>query len=49
VGHPVTRLHRSGYAGLALGDLEPGEWRELSAEEVAALRTAASRTPSGRT
>jgi 23S rRNA pseudouridine2605 synthase len=49
VGHPVTRLHRSRYAGLGPGDLEPGEWRELSAEEVAALRTAASRTPSGRT
>ena len=49
VGHPVTRLHRSRYAGLGLGDLAAGEWRELSVEEVAALRTAASRTPSART
>jgi 23S rRNA pseudouridine2605 synthase len=49
VGHPVTRLHRSCYAGLRLGDLPAGEWRELSAEEVAALRTAASRTPSAGT
>ena len=49
VGHPVTRLHRSRYAGLGLGDLEAGEWRELDAEELAALRTAAARTPSART
>jgi 23S rRNA pseudouridine2605 synthase len=40
VGHPVARLHRSRYAGLELGGLDPGEWRELSAEEVAALRDA---------
>ena len=33
-GHPVRRLHRSRYAGLVLGDLEPGEWRELTAAEV---------------
>jgi pseudouridine synthase len=38
VGHPVRRLHRSGYAGLELGDLGPGEWRELSASEVRGLR-----------
>ena len=41
VGHPVRRLHRSGYAGLALGGLDPGEWRKLSATEVDALRQAA--------
>jgi 23S rRNA pseudouridine2605 synthase len=49
VGHPVTRLHRSCYAGLAIGDLAPGEWRELTADEVAALRRAGARSPSGRT
>jgi 23S rRNA pseudouridine2605 synthase len=49
VGHPVTRLHRSRYAGLGLGGLAAGEWRELSPDEVAALRRAAARTPSGRT
>ena len=38
VGHPVTRLHRSSYAGLTADGLAPGEWRELSAEEVARLR-----------
>ncbi len=43
VGHPVRRLHRSVYAGLDLRGLEPGEWRELSAEEVARLRRLARR------
>src|SRR3954469_18529236 len=38
VGHPVERLHRSVYAGLTLEGLEPGAWRELTPEEVAALR-----------
>jgi 23S rRNA pseudouridine2605 synthase len=38
VGHPVVRLHRSRYAGLTVEGLEPGEWRELTAEEVDSLR-----------
>jgi 23S rRNA pseudouridine2605 synthase len=38
VGHPVTRLHRSHYAGLTLEGLEPGRWRELEPFEVARLR-----------
>jgi 23S rRNA pseudouridine2605 synthase len=38
LGHPVRRLHRSIYAGLTLDGLAPGEWRELSVEEVARLR-----------
>ena len=42
VGHPVLRLHRSRYAGLELGDLAPGEWRELTPGEVKALREVAS-------
>jgi 23S rRNA pseudouridine2605 synthase len=40
VGHPVRRLHRSAYAGLSLGGVAPGEWRELTQDEVAALRGA---------
>jgi 23S rRNA pseudouridine2605 synthase len=43
VGHPVTRLHRSRYAGLTLEGLEPGQWRELEPSEVESLR---SRPPS---
>jgi 23S rRNA pseudouridine2605 synthase len=38
VGHPVRRLHRREYAGLTVEDLEPGEWRELRADEVKRLR-----------
>jgi 23S rRNA pseudouridine2605 synthase len=38
VGHPVRSLHRSTYAGLKLGGLEPGQWRELEPSEVERLR-----------
>jgi pseudouridine synthase len=38
VGHPVRRLHRSRYATLTLEGLAPGEWRELTEDEVASLR-----------
>jgi 23S rRNA pseudouridine2605 synthase len=38
VGHPVRSLHRSEYAGLDLGGLRPGEWRELTVAEVGGLR-----------
>jgi pseudouridine synthase len=41
VGHPVLRLHRSRYAGIGLDGLAPGEWRELTKDEVAALREGA--------
>jgi pseudouridine synthase len=40
VGHPARALHRSRYAGLGLGNLAPGEWRELAEAEVDALRRA---------
>jgi 23S rRNA pseudouridine2605 synthase len=40
VGHPVTRLHRSGYAGLTLDGLEPAAWREIEPAEVEQLRRA---------
>ncbi len=39
VGHPVTRLHRSRYAGLSVEGVEPGEWRELEPGEVARLHS----------
>ena len=38
VGHPVRSLHRSRYAGLGLDGIEPGRWRELTPDEVRALR-----------
>jgi 23S rRNA pseudouridine2605 synthase len=40
VGHPVQRLHRSGYAGLTLEGVPEGAWRELTSEEVASLQAA---------
>ncbi len=46
VGHPVLRLHRARYAGLDLGRLPPGAWRELGEGEVAFLKkTMSSRLP----
>jgi 23S rRNA pseudouridine2605 synthase len=33
-GHPVTRLRRVEYGGLALGTLAPGAWREVTPEEI---------------
>jgi 23S rRNA pseudouridine2605 synthase len=39
VGHPVTRLHRSAYAGVTPEGLEPGAWRELEPSEVERLRS----------
>jgi 23S rRNA pseudouridine2605 synthase len=44
VGHPVRSLHRSRYAGLTPDGLEPGEWRKLTADEVAALKDLTRRT-----
>jgi len=38
VGHPVRRLLRTRYGPVRLSDLEPGRWRYLAAEEIAALR-----------
>ena len=37
VGNHVSALHRSQVGGLVLGDLAPGEWRALAAEELAVL------------
>ena len=33
-GHEVTRLKRVSFGGLELGDLEPGRWRRVPAEEM---------------
>jgi 23S rRNA pseudouridine2605 synthase len=41
LGHPVRRLHRSRYAWLGVEGLAPGEWRELTGDEVASLRSTA--------
>ena len=36
IGHEVTTLKRVRFGGLELGDLKPGEWRELTRTEVEA-------------
>ena len=38
VGHPVVKLRRVRYAGLSAGRLRPGQWRDLTREEVGTLR-----------
>jgi 23S rRNA pseudouridine2605 synthase len=43
VGFPVRGLHRSRYGSLTVDGLAPGEWRELTSAEVAALREGTSR------
>jgi len=34
IGHEVTRLKRVAYGGIALGDLRPGAWRTIAAQEL---------------
>ena len=34
VGHEVTRLKRVAFGGIELGELAPGDWRELTQEEM---------------
>ena len=38
VGHPVRALRRTSFGPIADRRLKPGDWRELSADEVRALR-----------
>lgn len=38
LGYEVTRLKRTRIGGLRLGDLQPGDWRELTPAELTALR-----------
>ena len=38
VGLPVKKLHRSKYGPLTLGGLRPGQWRDLTKEEVDRLK-----------
>lgn len=37
VGFPTLRLVRSGIGNLSLGELQPGQWRDLTPEEVKSL------------
>lgn len=37
VGHPTLRLVRVAVGPIALGDLQPGQWRALTAQEIAQM------------
>ena len=39
LGHPVRHLTRTHIGRLALGELRPGQWRELDAKDLSLLRT----------
>jgi len=43
VGHPTLRLVRIAIGAVGLGDLVPGEYRELTEDEITALRIGCSR------
>lgn len=45
LGHPVSQLVRERIGPLLLGDLQPGQWRYLSDEEVSQLRRSVEETP----
>jgi 23S rRNA pseudouridine2605 synthase len=42
IDRPVTRLLRVAYGAIELGTLQPGEWREVDAEELAGVSGVAS-------
>jgi hypothetical protein len=41
LGHPVKSLMRTHVGKLPLGTLRPGDWRELTSKDLAALKTPA--------
>ena len=43
VGHPTLRLVRVAIGPVVLGDLQPGQWRDLTSREIAEIYSAASR------
>ena len=48
VGHPTLRLVRVEVGPVSLGDLAPGQWRELSAEERVAVDAMKRKSPRAR-
>lgn len=43
VGHPTLRLIRVAIGPVVLGDLQPGQWRDLTSREIEQVYSAASR------
>lgn len=48
VGHRVLRLKRVAYGPLQLGQMQRGQWRELTADEVTALKKSAGASAPGK-
>ncbi len=48
VGHPVVRIRRIRFDGIALGDLPRGAYRPLTPDEVRRLKAAVARAPAAR-
>ena len=48
VGHRVLRLKRVAYGPLQLGQMQRGQWRELTADEVTALKKSAGASASSK-
>lgn len=48
LGHPVRHLTRTHVGRLGLGDLRPGQWRELDEQELTLLKTPDSALKRGR-
>jgi len=48
IGHPVRRLVRTRIGPLRIGSLHPGEWRQLTTDEVRAVERAATAPPAGK-
>jgi 23S rRNA pseudouridine2457 synthase len=42
IGHPTLRLVRVAIGPVVLGDLQPGEWRDLTSREIAEIYSAAA-------
>ena len=43
VGHPTLRLVRVAIGPIVLGDLQTGQWRDVTSGEIAQITSAASR------
>ena len=43
VGHPTLRLVRVAIGPIVIGDLQPGQWRDVTSREIAQIYSAASR------
>lgn len=44
VGHPTLRLIRLAIGPITLGDLQPGQWRDLTAQEIAEIGRSSGRS-----